>query len=181
MTVSARTPYFCQEALIKELREITRDMEFMAPKTKERRPLQIHCQMLPVPPPDGAEITEYDTIEYIDQQEQDNVLKAPWACVKIERGATEGPNAPRRVKFNIIVGVFDDRLENEGHKDILNIFSRIESRFCRNHMLDRQYECTGEFDWELNEEDCYPYHFGMMSLWFRMPGIRREAGIETFI
>lgn len=173
--VRAKTPLFLQQALIEEIKEITSGMLFKAPGKEDLVPLSVYGQALPIPILDSVGEGEgLDSISYSDGQLADPVFKCPWCQVKIQNGTITETNGPQNVEVAICFGVFDKNNQNKGHQDVLNLIQKVYNRFSVNPLLERQYTCTGAFEWALQEEDTYPYFFGAIGTTFQFMGYRRE-------
>lgn len=176
------TPYLCQKALAREMHNIARGMLFEKanPGTEEENgvTLKVYCQNIPVPDSEvkGLE-SSADTINFIGNEAEDWVLGAPWCNVKIDSGKVQTPGEDQLVTFAIIFCNFCNDPKKNGYEAILNLFQRVYERFSKEPLLDMQYENTGEFNWELQEEDTYPYFFGVIVTKFKVMGIQREGGI----
>ncbi|MCI8950040.1 MAG: hypothetical protein HFG49_08365 [Lachnospiraceae bacterium] len=175
--IRALTPLFFQEALKKEMEEMTKDMRFCQQRSQERVSLNVFCQSLPIP---GKKNTQedtgmdFDTIDYIDGQEEAAAFPFPWCLVKIDGGHIPKVNDRQEVQVAVCFGIFNDSLENQGHKEVLNLIQNVYERFSVNPILDGQYTCSGEFEWALQDEDTYPYFFGAIGTTFWFSGFRRE-------
>lgn len=175
MTVRAGTPLFCQEALMKEIESLTAGMRFQNPKGGELLGLRVFAQALPVPGRQKEESENYeDSIEYREEGEEEAVFQCPWCMVRIDSGQIPEINGRQEVNFGICFGVFNDALENQGHRELMNLIFRVYERFAKNPILDNQYTCTGRFQWNLAEDDTYPYFFGAIATGFTFLGFRRE-------
>lgn len=176
MTAWAGTPLFCQEALVKEIEGLTARMRFQNPKGGELLGLRVHSQALPVPGKQKEGPVDYeDTIEYREEDEEEAVFQCPWCTVRIDSGRIPEINGRQEVSFGICFGIFNDESENQGHREVLNLIFRVYERFARNPILDKQYTCTGRFQWNLAEENTYPYFFGAIATEFTFLGFRREV------
>ena len=122
MTIRARTPLFCQEALVKEVEKVTGDMRFLDPNGRTV-PLRVFAQALPVPifSADRQKIQDGagDTIEYREDGPEEAVFQCPWCTVKIDSGEVPEINGNQEVKFGICFGIFNDDPQNQGHKELL--------------------------------------------------------------
>lgn len=174
--VRAVTPLFFQQALANEIKEITKDMLFKAPKKDNLIPLEVFLQSLPIPmfENDGQGEETISSFDYGNDQIDNPIFKCPWCIVKIVNGSIPGINEQQTLDVAICFGIFNDDVSNQGHQEILNLFQRVYSRFATDPLLDRQYTCTGEFEWALQDEDTHPYFFGAISTSFKMAGYRRE-------
>ncbi len=175
-----QTPLGCQRALAEEIERLTDDMLFQnAQKPDELVKLKVYEQAIPVSGSEnetsgGGE--EEDSIEFQQNDVADGVIKCPWCTVKLEKGYQEGPDQKQYVKASIVFGIFNNARENNGHREVLSLIGRVVNRFGKDPILAQQYECTGAFNWELNEEDTQPFSFGVVSTEFRFRGImKRES------
>lgn len=178
---AGNTAILCQKALMDEVREITKDMLFVDAETRDLIPLRIYEQELPIP---GGEVEDIesgeetiDTIEFVKEQQETAVIKCPWCKVKIDRGEKDGKKERQRIYFAIILGIYNNDRRNRGHRDIIEVFQRIMERFDRSRILAGQYVTPGDYDWEVNEEDTYPYYFGVLTLQFDVRNMRVEDKI----
>lgn len=146
--VRARTPLLFQRALAKELREITSDMRFHNPGGEELIPLSIFEQSLPIPEKKRPETPEtYQSIDYSVGEAEEAVFHCPWCIVKIEGGSIPKINDFQHIDVVVGFGIYHPGKDNKGHEELLNLFQRVYERFAKNPLLDRQYTCSGEFEW----------------------------------
>lgn len=150
------TPLELQDLLVEEFKELFKDYAYKTPKG-ERIPLNVFPQHIP--------INETD-------DEEDPV---PYLIVRLNTGDDEGTrDSNNTVNLVIIVGIFDDDLKAQGHRDILNIIQKIYERFHENPNLRNKAAYTGEFHWATQEDNYYPFFFGACSISFHIAAIRRE-------
>lgn len=163
-----------QDDLVEELRRLFEPFLYKAPpdiseleepesgdgntgQAIRRVPLRIYPQDLPV---------------QLSEEEQDPV---PYIIVRINGGADPGGESSfHTVKLVLVIGIWDDDRNNQGHKDVLNIIQKIYERFSKNPCLNSRSVYTGQFDWALQEDSCFPYYFGACSMSFYISAIRRE-------
>ncbi|MFW6680669.1 hypothetical protein ACOAOT_23890 [Lacrimispora sp. AGF001] len=175
--IRAVTPLFFQQALADEVKRLTDDMLFHTAKNGDNLVhLEVFLQSLPIPvfKNDDQLSTDFSSFEYENGQIDDQILKCPWCIVKIINGEIPGINEAQLLNVAICFGIFNDDVKNQGHREMLNLFQRVYSRFAVDPLLDKQYTCTGEFEWALQDEDTHPYFFGAISTKFKMAGYRRE-------
>lgn len=175
--VRAKSPVFLQEALIEEMKRITEDMLFRAPKKEELVKMEVFGQSLPIPKIEDTGVgPDNDLINYTDDQMADPIFKCPWCTVKVQSGAITEIDGPQRVEVVICFGIFDDDYKNKGSQQILALINRVYERFSIDPILDKQYTCTGTFEWALQEEreDTFPYFYGGIITTFNFSGYRRE-------
>lgn len=174
--VTAKTPLFLQEALAEEIRTLTAGQRFYRPSDNERTAvLKVYTQNLPKLQKEQDENADSYGMDYAAEMEEDAVRDCPWCIVKIDSGSVPEPNGKQRVTMAVQFASYDNRPENQGHKDIMNLIFMLYQRFAKNPVLDRQYTFSGKFDWSLGEEDTYPYFTGAAALEFEFTGIRRES------
>lgn len=102
----------------------------------------------------------------------------PYIVVRAEDGGTTMPTKPETARVIITIGIYDDALENQGHKDILNSIDRIRQRFERNPLLKTRYmrlqSAEHPIHWAVPDDDTYPYYFGAIEMFFAIPKIETE-------
>jgi hypothetical protein len=102
----------------------------------------------------------------------------PFIIVRVESGKMAG-ELSHEVKIRMVIGVFDESTERQGHKDILNIIQKIYDRFTKNPVLANKYIMKDDeqnpFLWALQDEDSYPYYFGAIETTWATTAIRRES------
>lgn len=150
------TPLDLQDELVEELKRLLSDYLYKAP-SGERVPINVYPQSIPINETDDEE----DPIPYI--------------IVRLNSGNDDGTrDSNNTVKLVIIIGLWDDALDAQGHRDVANIIQKIYHRFQKNPNLNGKAVYSGAFDWALQEDNYYPYSFGACSLSFHIAAIRRE-------
>ena len=150
------TPLDLQNELVEELKRLLSDYLYKAP-SGERVPINVYPQSIPINETDDEE----DPIPYI--------------IVRLNSGNDDGTrDSNNTVKLVIIIGLWDDALDAQGHRDVANIIQKIYHRFQTNPNLNGKAVYSGAFDWALQEDNYYPYSFGACSLSFHIAAIRRE-------
>ena len=151
------TPIMLQDELVEELKGLFKDCLYKKPGTKERVHINVFPQNIPVNESDD----EDDPVPYI--------------IVRLNKGTDDGKrDSNHTVRLVIIVGIWDDALDAQGHRDVLNIINKVYERFHVNPSLNNMAVYAGEFNWALQEDGYYPYYFGACSLDFHISAIRRE-------
>lgn len=171
-----RVPLFLQKALKEEIEKITDGMTFKKPRSDERVKLQVYEQALPVPSRDDTNFDAEASIAYDEGEYEEAIFRCPWCVVKVDSGEIQGPNANVEVLMELVFGVFDDDLNNQGHYDIENLIWKVIERFAKDPLLASQYTCQCDFKFGHQDEDTYPYYFGALTMTFSYPGIQRESG-----
>lgn len=123
-------------------------------------PLNIHAQNLPI------------------REDEDAPDPVPYIIVRVLEGKVKGWVEAQEVQVMLILGCFDDDLNNNGHTTLLEIIQKIEERFLKNPILSKQFMFLNDeqhpFEWALQEEESFPYFFGAISMSFRTATIRKE-------
>jgi hypothetical protein len=91
----SRTPLFFQQALVEEIKIITKGMLFQAPNKKELIPMEAFPQSLPIPVyknenESNESNNNITSLDYESSQYDDPVFKCPWSIVKLEEGNIAG-------------------------------------------------------------------------------------------
>lgn len=150
------TPTMLQDELIEEIKRLLHDNLYKRPGTKELIPMNVFAQSIPVNETDD----EDDPIPYV--------------LVRLNSGKDIGTrDSNHTVKLVIVIGIWDDDLNLQGHRDVMNIIFKIYDRFQTNPNLNGVAVHSGEFNWALQEDAHFPYFFGACSLDFNIAAIRR--------
>lgn len=106
----------------------------------------------------------------------------PYGIVRLDNGAIAGTTDPHKVAIIVLVGVFDDAPENQGHTTVLEIMEKIQERFENIPVvMDLNKRMIGRVDpdtpvsWALQDEESYPYFFGGLNLTFDLPAPRTKV------
>lgn len=160
------TAFELQENLKKELADIFRDFLLKTPFQDEAG-----NQILAAPKTFSQNIP----IRVDDDQVDDPY---PYIIVRVESGKMAGESA-HEIKVRMVIGIFDDSMDREGHKDVLNIIQKIYERFIKNPVLVNNFIMKDDeqnpFLWALQDEDTYPYYFGAIESTWATTAIRRES------
>lgn len=150
------TPIELIEELAKELESIFKGQNYKS-SSGEYVPLNIYEHALPI------------------NETDDDPDRIPYLIVRLNSGKDPGTrDSNNTVKLVIIIGIWDNSLNQQGYRDVLNIIQKIYERFQKNPNLNNKAVYDGEFDWLLQEDDYNPFFFGACSLKFSIAAIRRE-------
>lgn len=167
---------FLQDDLVEELKKIFDGFRLKNP-LGESSEINVFSQSLPIPapvaPPADAEqeLIEEGLVDTDPVKVEDPY---PYAIVRVQEGKIETIDGAQSVAAFIILGVYDESLQNQGHKDVLNMIQKIYERFAKNAILAGKYELLHPIEWTLQDEESYPYFIGGMALNFGTLPIRRE-------
>ena len=168
-----------QRELCKEIREITSDLQMKQPGSTELTAPRVFGQDLPIPRKKDEDIGYGDT-DIPDEEDQYGIgFLFPWILVKLDLGNVSASNERQRISVILVIGVFDDDLEANGHERIVIIVERIMERFAKDPLLGGQIVAVPVdddhmFRWSLQDENTHPQYFGALEMAFEMPGFERE-------
>lgn len=128
------------------------------------------------PPKDAESPTEkyYDQMKVFQQNlpiktKADDVY-APFIIVQLHTGNQPSTNAKNTVNVYVLVGMFDSS-GSSGYQDVAQALNQVIDDLKKFPKFADHYELDLEssIDWELSEEETYPYYYGGVSLHFKMP------------
>lgn len=150
------TPIMLQDELVEESRRLLQGHLYKEPGGT-RIPINVYAQNIPVVESDD----EADPVPYI--------------IVRLNSGEDTGERESNNtVKLVIIIGLWDDSLDAQGHREVLNIIQKFYERFHKDPNLNNKAVYAGDFHWALQEDGYYPYFFGACTLNFHIAAIRKE-------
>lgn len=107
----------------------------------------------------------------LDSDDEDDPF--PYIIVRLDSGTIETQTDPHKIALVLIIGVFDDDLQNQGHKSVLEIIERIQLHYEETPALAEFYR-TDPFSWALQDEQSWPYFYGAVNLNFKAPAPRAK-------
>lgn len=111
-----------------------------------------------------------------DQEEDEDPY--PYIIVRIDSGNMIESKA-NKVKIRMLIGIYDEDKDTNGHLDVMNIIQKIYERFAKNPLLADKYimlnDSENPFEWVLQDDDTYPYYFGAIEATWATSAIRRES------
>lgn len=150
------TPLELQDELVGEMSRILDGYMYRNPEG-EYIPINIFAQNIPMNEADS----EDDPVPYI--------------IVRLSSGEDDGSrDSFNTVSVVVIIGIWDDSLNSQGHRDVMNIIQKIYQRFHENPDLNRKATYAGGFKWAIQDDAYYPYSFGACHMKFYIAAIRRE-------
>lgn len=166
------TPFFLQDALVKELGEI-----FKTDRYPDNRgdlvPLRIYKQFLPIEDAGRGAGTQEELESSLLDDAIDR-LDFPYIVVILTDGMSNTVGKTGRVEVLLHIGVRDDGKNRDGYQWIINVIQKICERFQKNRMVDG-YQCGEEIVWEMSLLDDHPAYFGAVGMEFATTTIRRES------
>ena len=110
------------------------------------------------------------------RESEDDDDPFPYIEVRIAGGKIPDGESPQQVQVFLIIGVFDDDLQNNGTDAVMEMIDVIQKHYEETPLLAEKFVCDTEnspIQWDLQEEESFPYFFGIMSLVFSIPAPRR--------
>lgn len=164
---------FLQDDLKVELKKVLKNFKLKDPQGNLSE-INIFLQNLPMPEAQEQDDIPMELLENGLVDEITNKDPYPYIIIRIGDGEIKDEISAQSVSTDLIIGIYDDSYEKQGHKDILNIIHDIYERFAKMPVLNRQYIIQYPILWTLQEEESYPYYFGGMHLSWELAAIRRE-------
>ncbi|MDR1048183.1 MAG: hypothetical protein LBL51_00375 [Synergistaceae bacterium] len=101
----------------------------------------------------------------------------PCAVVRLDEGtdSIDGGNAAVR----IVVGVFDNRMDSQGDRDVLSILHRIRQSLLEKPLIMNTFRLMRPMKWRLYEENSWPIYFGDVETTWLIPSPQEVFDFET--
>lgn len=152
-----------QSGIVADLNELFKDSLYKTPSGEMGKP-SFFKQFLP------------------KRKSEDDDDPFPYGIVRLDNGAIAGTTESHQVGIIILVGIFDDALENQGHGAVLEIMEKIQEHYQREPVVkDLNGRMMGRIDpdtpvsWALQDEESYPFFFGGLNLTFDLPAPRTKV------
>lgn len=157
MQMDSLTASDLQRALITEIEDVLKNLLNKSADGEQTEGFKGYAQFLPILKNDDDDPDQY----------------FPYFIVRVQNGTTKDDGDPWTVTVDILLGIHDADENNAGHFHIMNAINRITRRFCEEATLGtaghKAYRCQSEIQWDLQDEDTYPYYFGGVELKFTVP------------
>lgn len=108
------------------------------------------------------------------QDDEDPDQFFPGYIVRIKGGRTQTDADPWDVAVDIIFGCYSDDNANDGHLIILGMIKAITEYFQAYPLLDHKYRVLQDMEFNIQDEDTYPYFYGDVEMKFWVQRARRE-------
>lgn len=104
----------------------------------------------------------------------------PYIIVRLDTGGIDTPTDAHKVNVILLIGIYDDDKQNQGHKTVLEIIEGIQAHYEKQPTLSGgAFQFTDPFKWVLQDEPSYPYFYGACNLAFNTYADRTEASEYT--
>lgn len=162
-------PLGLQDGLKERLEEVLKDLTYDTPLENGKtilRKVQVFTQNLPV-----------------KKKSDDNPF--PFVLIKLVDGTQSNRVSDHSVKTFFIAGIYDDNLENNGHREAVNLINKIIQTLTERPVIANKYEV--DFDspisWSLPEEETTPYYYASTAVFFDAQKITRleREDLERFM
>ena len=157
-----------QKALASEIKELFSSELFKSPSGGYAH-IQTFRQNLPIR---QVEVISDGTEEFTDEESDEDPF--PFVIVRLHSGEIASQADPHKVTVLLIVGAFDDSLDNDGHDSVMSILDQIQRHYEGNPVAGGRFILDDPFDWYLQEESSYPYFYGSAETHWKAPAPRRE-------
>lgn len=154
-----------QDAFVEELQDLFSERKYKKPysENEERVALKVYSQALP-------------KSFRLEDEEPPELSLAPYIIVELDEGNSGNTDKAEQVKMRLIICIYDDEENNQGHKDVMEIIEQVKNRFLINPLLKNQYRYNEDegIQWALPDDDTHPYFFGGLDITFEAPTVRKE-------
>lgn len=124
--------------------------------------------------PDGGEAAPgvyKQALPLLNSDDEDDPF--PYIIVRLDSGGIDTPTDPHKIAVLLVIGIFDDNQQNNGHETVLEIIERIQQHYEEIPALG-EFQFTDPFGWALQDEQSYPYFYGAANLSFNAPAPRTK-------
>lgn len=186
------TPEMFQDALCEEIRNLLKDRKYKKPPKEPEEPEfeeelyeeleenpdeepEEEPEMVEEPKPELVKMTVYPQNIPVPLSVEEDENPVPYIIVRLNTGTDANVHDSKYImQVVVIMGIWEDDRNAQGHRELLNIINLVYERFKKNPCLDGKYVYDGEFEWDIQEDGYYPYYFGAFKMNFAIPAIRRE-------
>src|SRR5690554_739795 len=139
-------PIELQDFLVSEIKDLF-DGYQLKNTSGESSPLHVYPQYLP----SGS-----------TQEETDHF---PYVRVTLVDGEDDSPSDSNQCRIILLVGVWDDSIDNQGYRDMCSIVQKTYTHLMRHRVFENRYEMTYPIRWSVADEDLketWPFFFGAL-------------------
>lgn len=127
--------------------------------------------------PEGGQSAPNVFRQFIPKRERDDDEDPfPYIEVRIAEMKIPDHESAQQVQVFFLVGIYDNRKENHGTDHVMEIIEVIQQHYIENPLLAGKYVCDTEnnpIQCAFQEEESWPYFFGIMALTFNIPAPNR--------
>jgi hypothetical protein len=100
---------------------------------------------------------------------------APYLVVQLISGKQDDEIGPEDVKIILNVGIHSYDKQNQGHIFVLNIIETIRQHLFLKRTFGNKYFITLPFEWQVNDDDIFPYFVGSVETHWELPIILPDS------
>lgn len=148
-------------------------VQFMEDLADELKKVLSHMQL----PDESGGTRQINIFQYglpLEKTKEDKKKKFPYVLIIPDEGGIEDNESSQKVSVNILIGIYDNGMENQGKRHVLNVINDICERFLVNPDLKEKYYADERLTWVIDKEEEHPYHYGAVGMVFNTPTFRRE-------
>lgn len=125
--------------------------------------------------------TPHDTMEPLHffpqflpkRRSEDDDDPFSYVIVRVDSGGIDAPTDPHKIALLLVIGIYDDSEQNNGHEAVLEIIERIQQHYEETPVLGA-FSFTDPFGWALQDEESWPYYYGAVNVTFNAPAPRTK-------
>ena len=95
---------------------------------------------------------------------EDDVDPFPYIIVRLDGGSIEQQRDAQKVAVLLLIGIFDDDIQNDGHLTVMEIIEQIQQHYEEKPALAGMFVMQDPINWALQDEESWPYFFGAMEM-----------------
>ncbi|AMW99313.1 hypothetical protein [Rummeliibacillus stabekisii] len=152
-------PLRLQKGIIKRLEKLFKKNQYQRPPKSDEIESDVHY----------SKLNFYEQNLPIKNAKDDSPY--PLVLVKLMHGDKANSKADHIINIQIAVGVYNNLKSCDGHRDVAQILSSSIEHFEKNPIIEGMFELDldSSINWELSDEDTFPFYFGAVSLNFKIP------------
>jgi hypothetical protein len=155
------TPLDLQKAIVAEATSLFQGKQFFQPRKKTTDPkvlvpLSIYSQALPMK--EGYAFSKY----------------VPYLTVQLKNAKQEEETEPNEVTLFLNLCIFDDDESNQGHEITVDMIEKMRQDFFKKRIIGGKYSIKLPFEYELNDQEIYPYYVAVAETHWNLPLILPE-------
>ncbi len=169
-------PEALQDDLVKDLQELFEGYKLEAPDAKYvTRDMQVFAQELPIPEQKVQEDIPPEMLENGLAGDITDNNPYPYIIVRVRDGEIKDMRESQTVNILLLVGIYDNGDERQGHRKVLDIIAKIYDRYAKKPVIVKKHRLLWPVEWTLqDEEGTHPYYYGGMITQWETAGIEVE-------
>lgn len=161
-----------QDALCDEIKEILQDVQTVNVSGETVHGFSVYAQQLP-----KVEAPMLEKLPQAYRRDPDAPF-FPYALVMCQGREAGEIDEKWAVHMRVLLAIHDSNRDNQGHRRLIPMLERVSDRFLRKPLLGSYWTARPEIDQYLQQEDYWPYFFGVTDITFDMHKQCREDPID---